>query len=300
MDLAQERLINEVLAWAKAADYRFWPRGKMPADTPPRLATLKSRLRQIWMAGDYDRIARYMESAAEAFYDRLPVPRGSRLLDVGCGAGQLALIASRKGATATGVDIAENLVERARERARVEGLTAQFRWSDAEALPFAGASFDVVTSINGVMFAPRPLTVTRELLRVCRPGGIIAIASWTENGFIGRMFKAISGFVALPGMPAPILWGDEATIRERFRTGVSDLRLTRRNVEFNYPFPPPEVVRFYRAYHGPTNRAFASLDRAGKKNLEAEMEALWSRHNLARGGFTKVDAEWLEVVAVRA
>jgi SAM-dependent methyltransferase len=300
MEFAQERLINEVLVRGRVAEYRLWPRRKAAADEPPELATLKSRLRRIWMTGDYDRLDRYMAGGAEAFYGRLSVPRGSRLLDVGCGTGQLTLIASRNGADAMGVDIAENLVERARERARVGGLGARFRVADAEALPFADASFDVVTSLNGAMFAPRPEIVTGEILRVCRPGGIIAMANWTEQGFVGKMFKALSEFVAPSGMPAPVLWGDDRTVRERFGAGVSSLQLTRRDTELNYPFPPSEVVRFFRAYHGPTNRAFASLNRAGRLRLQTEMEALWSRHNLAEGGFTKVDAEWLEVIAVRA
>jgi len=300
MEFAEERLINEVLGSAWAGNYCPWPRREATADAPPHLATLKSRLRKTWMAGDYDRLARYMAGAAEAFYARLSVPRGSRLLDVGCGSGQLALIASRNGADATGVDIAENLVERARERARVEGLGARFRLADAEALPFADASFDVVTSLAGAMFAPRPEIVTGELLRVCRPGGIIAMANWTEQGFVGKMFNAVSGFVAPSGMPAPVLWGDQGTVLDRFGAGVSSLQLARRNMELNFPFPPSEVARFFRTYHGPTNRAFASLDRTGRLRLQAEMEALWSSHNLAHGGFTKVDAEWLEVVAVRA
>jgi len=300
MEFAEERLINEVLGRGWAEDYCPWPRRKAAADEPPELATLKSRLRKIWMAGDYDRLARFMAGGAEAFYGRLSVPRESRLLDVGCGSGQLALIASRNGADAMGVDIAENLVERARERARVEGLGARFRVADAGALPFADASFDVVTSLIGAMFAPRPEIVTGELLRVCRPGGIIATANWTEQGFVGRMFKAVSTFVAPSGIPAPVVWGDEATVREQFGAGASSLQLTRRDTELSFPFPPSEVVRFFRAYHGPTNRAFGSLNRAGRQSLQAELEALWSSHNLAQGGFTKIDAEWLEVVAVRA
>ena len=300
MEFAEEKLINEVLGSARTGDYFLRPRRMATADEPPELATLKSRLRKIWMAGDYDRLASFMAGGAEAFYGRLPVRRESRLLDVGCGSGQLALIASRNGADAMGVDIAENLVKRARERARVEGLGARFRVADAEALPFADASFDVVTSLIGAMFAPRPETVTGELLRVCRPGGIIAMANWTEQGFVGRMFKAVSTFGAPSGIAAPVLWGDEATVRQQFGAGVSSLQLTRRDTELSFPFPPSEVVRFFRAYHGPTNRTFASLNRAGRLSLQAELEALWSSHNLAQGGFTKVDAEWLEVVAVRA
>ncbi len=210
------------------------------------------------------------------------------------------MLASRNGADATGVDIAENLVERARERARVAGLTARFRLAGAEALPFPDASFDVVASLVGAMFAPRPETVASEMLRVCRPGGTIAMANWTPEGFVGKMFAAVSKFADPPGMPVPFLWGDEAAVRERLGAGVSSLQLTRRDTGLNLPLPPAEVVRFFRACRGPINRAFASLQRAGRRSLQAELEALWSRHNLARDGFTKVDAEWLEVVAVRA
>jgi len=279
-----------------AQDYCPWPRQTWTEE----LATLKSRLRRIWEAGDYDRLARYMESGGEAFYGRLSIPRGASLLDVGCGSGKLALIAARHGVNATGVDIAENLVERARERARVEGLPARFRVADVEALPFCDASFDAVVSLAGAIFAPRPEMVARELVRVCRPGGVIAMANWTARGFVGKMYDAVSKFVAPSGMPAPVLWGEEDVVRARFGSAVSCLRLTRRETEMNFPFPPGEVVRFFRACHGPVNRAFAALDRAGRKNLQAELEALWSSRNIARGGFTRVDAEWLEVVAVRS
>jgi SAM-dependent methyltransferase len=300
MELQEERLIDEILWESAAGPYCPWPRTAINATGSPEIATLKSRLRRIWNAGDYDRLSRYMEDGAEGFYGRLAAQPGSTLLDVACGSGQLALIAARHGVDATGVDVAESLVARARERARVERLGAHFKEADTEALPFADASFDVVASHFGVIFAPRPELVTGELLRVCRPGGIIAMANWTPQGFIGQLFKTVSKFVAPSGMPEPVLWGDEATVRERFGAGVSSLELTRRNFVFNFPFPPSEVVRFFRLYHGPTNRAFASLNRAGRKSLQKEMEELWSTYNLARGGFTKVDAEWLEVIAVRA
>jgi len=251
------------------------------------------------MAGDYDRLSRYLEPAGEDFFRRLSIPRGSRLLDVACGSGLMALVASRNGVMATGIDIADNLVERARERARVERLGAQFRVADAEALPFADASFDVVTTLTGAMFAPRPEVVAAELLRVCRPGGTIAMANWTPQGFVGKMLRIVNSFVAPPGMPAPVLWGDEGTVRERIGYGASRLQLNRNQVEFNFPFAPREVVRFFRDYYGPVNRAFASLNRAGRQSLQAELEALWSQHNIARGGITKVEAEWLEVLARR-
>lgn len=262
--------------------------------------SLKARLKQTWMAGDYDRFSRYLEGGAREFYERLAVPPGSRLLDVGCGSGQLALMAAKDGLDVTGVDIASNLIERARARAQAEGLRVRFEEADAEALPFEDASFDVVVSLIAAMFAPRPDFVAKELLRVCTPGGTIAMANWTPQGFVGQMFKAVSKFIAPSGMPAPVLWGDEATVRERLGQGLAELHLTKRHYLFSYPFPPSEVVEFFRLYYGPTNRAFASLDGGGREQLRQELETLWSAHNRAGLGCTTVLAEYLEVIGVRA
>ena len=264
------------------------------------METLKGRLKTTWMAGDYDRFSRYMEPEAHRFYERLSLAPGSTLLDVGCGSGQLALMAARDGLKVTGVDIASNLVERARIRARAEGLNVRFEEADAEDLPFEDASFDVVTSLIGAMFAPRPELVAKELLRVCSPGGVIAMANWTPEGFVGQMFKTIARFIAPSGMPSPVLWGDERTVTERFGTGAAELSLTRRDYIMNYPFPPEEVVEFFRCYYGPSNRAFAALDENGRTALRRELEQLWSAGNLANSDFTVVKAEYLEVIAVRA
>ncbi|MDF0666853.1 MAG: methyltransferase domain-containing protein [Nitrospira sp.] len=261
---------------------------------------VKTRLKSIWTAGDYDRFSRYMEGGAREFYDRLNIAPGSRLLDVACGSGQLALLAAKDGIEVSGVDIASNLVERARARAQGEGLKARFEEADAEALPFDDASFDVVTSLIGAMFAPRPELVARELLRVCVPGGTIAMANWTPQGFVGQMFKAVSKFIAPSGMPSPVLWGDEATVRERLGHGLSDLNLTRRQYLFTYPFPPSEVVEVFRLYYGPTNRAFASLDTDGQAQLRRDLESLWTTHNRAGADCTTVYGEYLEVIGVRA
>jgi SAM-dependent methyltransferase len=265
----------------------------------PNIESLKTRLKTIWMAGDYDRFSRYMEGSARDFYERLDVAPGCRLLDVGCGSGQLALLAAKDGLEVTGVDIAGNLVERARARAQAEGLRARFEEADAEALPFEDATFDMVTSLIGAMFAPRPDLVAKELLRVCVPGGTIAMANWTPQGFVGQMFKTVSTFIAPSGMPSPVLWGDETTVRERLGEGLSELNLVRRHYIFSYPFPPSEVVEFFRLHYGPTNQAFASLDAGGSERLRLELEALWSSHNRAETGCTTVFAEYLEVIGIR-
>lgn len=262
--------------------------------------SLKHKLKATWMEGDYDRFARFMEKDAEQFYRRLGLAPGTRLLDVGCGAGQLALIAARAGAQATGCDIATNWLEKARERAASEGLAITFEEGDAEALPYRDGEFDAVVSLVGAMFAPRPELVAAELTRVCRPGGTIAMANWTPGGFIGQMFKVIGRHIAPNGMPAPALWGDAETVRNRLREGVAELRLTHRLYEFDYPFSPEGVVDFFRVNYGPMARAFATLDAPEKEELRRELSALWADHNQATGERTTVAAEYLEVVAIRS
>lgn len=260
---------------------------------------LKARLRATWMTGDYDIFSRYLEPDAHLFYRRIGVEPGQKLLDVGCGTGQLSLIAARAGAEVTGCDIATNSLERARERARQEQLNAIFDEGDAEALPYADAQFDVVTSLVGAMFAPRPHLVASELLRVCKPGGKIAMANWTPQGFVGQMFKIIARYIAPSGMPSPVLWGDQATVHERFREGVLDLRCTYRHYQLEYPFPPDVVVDFFREHYGPMSRAFATLDTEAQAQLKADLVALWSANNRGSGNATLVDAEYLEIIAVR-
>jgi len=272
----------------------------MVTTTTPEIDGLKARLKETWTAGNYDRFSRYMERGAQRFYDQLDIPAGGQLLDVACGSGQLALWAARDGVNVTGIDIAPNLVERAEARARAEGLSARFLEGDAEALPFEDGSFDVVTSLFGAMFAPRPELVARELLRVCSPGGTIAMGNWTPEGFIGQMFKTFARFIAPSGMPAPVLWGDEKVVRERLGAGVSGLSMKRREYSFDYPFAPDEAVEMFRQYYGPTNRAFGSLDEISAKRLREELETLWSTHNRAGKNLTFVAAEYLDVVAIRA
>jgi len=268
--------------------------------TVGEIDSLKIRLKAIWTAGDYDRFSRYMEGSAREFYERLDIAPGSQLLDVACGSGQLALMAAKDGMEVTGVDIANTLVERARVRAQAEGLRVRFEEADAESLPFDDASFDVVVSLIGAMFAPRPDYVAKELLRVCAPGGTIAMANWTPQGFVGQMFKCVARFIAPSGMPSPTLWGDEATVQARLGSGLAKLQLARRSYTFSYPFPPDEVVEFFRLYYGPINRAFASLDASGQDRLRRDLEELWSIHNRSGHGSTTVFAEYLEVIGIRA
>lgn len=267
----------------------------------PEMQLLKGRLKTTWMSGDYGRFARYLEPGALAFLQRLALPPGTRLLDVACGAGQIAIPAARAGVQVTGVDIATNLIAQARARAVAEGVPVRFDEGDAEDLPYADASFDVVVSLIGAMFAPRPERVAAELLRVCRPGGRIVMANWTPQGFVGQMFKTIAAHVPPPPlMVPPVLWGDETKVRERLGAGVRQLDLTRRLYELRYPFGPAQVVDFFIEHYGPTNRAHAALDPEGQSALREDLVQLWTGANREAGAGTQVAAEYLEVVAQRA
>ena len=261
---------------------------------------LKSKLKTTWMTGDYDIFSRFMQKDAEDFYASLHIPAGTKVLDVGTGAGQLALIAARNGAKVTGCDIATNWVEKAQARAAAEGLAAKFEEGDAEALPYGDGEFEVVASLIAAMFAPRPDRVAAEMTRVCKSGGTVAMANWTPTGFVGQMFKTIAKHIAPSGMPSPVLWGDEATVQERLKDGIADLKFEKRYYHFDYPFSPDKVVEFYRINYGPMARAFASLDGQGQAELRSELVDLWSSHNRASGDRTQVDAEYLAVIAKKA
>lgn len=277
------------------------PEAKINEGLTPEMETLKARLKATWMAGDYGHFAKYLEPGALEFLKRLPIQPGMRLLDVATGAGQIAIPAAFAGAHVTGIDIATNLIEQARARAKAEGLQIQFDEGDAEMLPYEDQSFDLVVSLIGAMFAPRPERVAAELIRVSKPGGRIVMANWTPQGFVGQMFKIVGKYAPpSPLMTSPVKWGDEATVRERFRDGIAELQLTKRLYTIEYPFSPREVAEFYRTYYGPVNRAFASLDSDRQAAFHHELEQLWAEHNQSNNGAGRYDYEYLEVVATRA
>jgi SAM-dependent methyltransferase len=267
---------------------------------PMDISALKSRMRDSWMAGDFGVIARYAEKAMEEFVARLQLRQGARVLDVACGTGNTLIPAARAGALVTGVDIATNLVEQARARAAKEALKVEVREGDAEQLEFPDASFDVVISTFGAMFAPRPDLVSRELLRVTKSGGMIAMANWTPLGFVGKMFRTTGKHVPPPpDIPLPALWGDEEVVRQRLGGGAKQITCERRVLDFEYPFPPAEVLALFRKYFGPTQVAFSKLDEKGQAALNVDLESLWNEYNQATDGTTRIRAEFLEVHAIR-
>lgn len=262
---------------------------------------LKAKLRATWISGDFGQIAKFLETEAGAFVSRLGLKPGTKVLDVACGTGNLALPAARLGADVTGVDIAPNLVEQARANAARENLKAKFDEGDAEALPYGEASFDATVTMFGAMFAPRPDLVAAELKRVTKPGGLIAMGNWTPAGVIGQMFKVVGAHVPPPAaMPSPLLWGLEEKVRERFGDGVSKVQTTPRILTFSFPFSPAEVVEHFRVYYGPTYKAFGALDETKQAALRKDLEDLWTKYNQATDGTTSIEAEYLEVVATRA
>ncbi len=260
------------------------------------LATLKTKLKTTWTSGDFDKIAQIIEPSAVEFIARLALTPGTRVLDVACGTGNLSFPAARAGAIVTGIDIAPNLLVTARARAQDESLNIQFDEGDAEQLPYADASFDVVITMFGAMFAPRPDVTAAELQRVCRPGGRIAMANWTPAGFIGQMFKTTAKHVPPPMMPSPLLWGDESSVTARWQHDTANLQFTRRSTAFRLPLTPAQTVDYFRAWYGPTLRAFAALNEDGQAALHRDLTRLWAEHNQATDGTTHVEAEYLEVI----
>lgn len=256
----------------------------------------------MWESGDYGQIARCIMSCAGEFMARLPLKPGMRVLDVACGSGNLAVIAARKGCITRGVDIATNLVAQARDRATAEGLAIEFIEGDVEALPYPDGEFDAVISMFGAMFAPRPEAVAAELHRVTKPGGFVAMANWTPQGFIGKMFGVFKAHLPPPphNLPPPVLWGDEPTVRDRL-DAFAEVELTRRIALMRYPFSPSETVDFFRRYYGPTGRAFDALSPERQAGLRQALVELQAAHNSSETpGITEVRAEYLEVIAQRA
>lgn len=266
----------------------------------PEIEALKTKLKATWTAGDFGRIAESFAGGAAEFVGRLDLKPGVRVLDVACGSGNQSIPAARTGAEVTGVDIAPNLLEQARKWAAEENLEVRFDEGDAEYLPYADAAFDVVMTMFGAMFAPRPERVAAELVRVCRPGGMIVMANWTADGFIGQMFKTVGSHVKPPAnMPSPLLWGDPAAVRERFGDNATDFDFQKRSISFAFPFGVKETIEFWRQFYGPTRKAFAALDENGQAALRRDLETLWSDENLSANGATRVTSEYMEIKAYR-
>jgi SAM-dependent methyltransferase len=263
---------------------------------------LKQTMREAWMAGDFSKIARANAREAEEFVSRLDLPPGAQVLDMACGTGNTSIPLARRGAHVTGVDIAPNLLDQARERAAAEGLQIRFEEGDAERLPYPDAIFDAVVTMFGAMFAPQPERVVAEWARVLKPGGLLAMANWTPGGLAGRMFQVTARHAGAPmGIEPPANWGHPMVVRRRLAPSFENIELDIIPMQVDFPGSPAEGVSFFRTFFGPTNAAFNSLDEAGQARLAADLEGLWAEGNTAPDPSTRtlIENEYLQVVARR-
>jgi SAM-dependent methyltransferase len=271
-------------------------------DTPaPDLAQVKQRQQQAWASGDFAVVAARIVLVAEQLCDTADLHAGWRVLDVATGSGNAAIAAARHGCTAVGIDYVPSLLERGRARAAAEGLAVELIEGDAEALPFPDGSFDAVTSVFGAMFAPDHRQAASELLRVVRPGGTIALASWTPTGFIGELFRTVAAHVPPPaGVQSPMLWGTEEHLRGLFGESIGCLEVAERTFSFRFE-SPADFVGFFRTWYGPTVKAFAALESDEARNaLEQDLVALARRSDrLGSAAAIAIPATYIEAVAVK-
>ena len=263
---------------------------------------LKQTMRDAWMAGDFGMIARNTVRAADEFINRLNIPPGSLVLDVACGTGNTSIPLARCGARVTGLDIAPNLLEQARNRAAAEALEIVFDEGDAEALPYPDRTFDAVVTMFGAMFAPQHEIVAREFARVLKPGGILAMANWTPGGFAGQMFQVTARHTGSPlGVAPPVHWGHPMVVRTRLAEAFENVELDAISIDFDIPANPAGAVAIFRKYFGPTQTAFDGLDEAGQVRLAADLEQLWAGANVSPdpANRTLIQNEYLQVVARR-
>ncbi|GAA3441678.1 class I SAM-dependent methyltransferase [Planomonospora venezuelensis] len=266
----------------------------------PELEELKARQQKTWASGDYSRVAWLTVPLADVLCDGVGLRPGTTVLDVATGTGHVALAAARRFCRVTGIDYVPALLERARLRAAAEDLSVEFREADAENLPFADASFDYVLSAIGVMFTADHQRAADELLRVCRPGGRVGLASWTPTGFVGEMLRTASGYAPPPAAARPpTRWGDEATVRELLGGGASDLSSTTMKVTQRFP-SPEHFADFFLTHYGPTLKAAERLDDAGRRDFRDDLIAIADRSNRATDGTLVHDWEYQVSVATRA
>lgn len=273
-----------------------------PAPAPiaaPDFAAIKTRQQATWSSGDYAVIGTTLQIIGEFLCEALDLRANQRVLDVAAGNGNVSLAAARRFADVTASDYVPALLERAKERAFADRLPITFEVADAENLPFPDGSFDVVASSLGAMFTPNHARTASEMLRVCRSGGKIGLASWTPDGFIGELFKTIGRHVPPPaGLKSPALWGTRSHLIELFGPASADIAVQTREFTFRYR-SPEHWIEVFRTKYGPVLKAYDALDAAGKASLAADLEALIARFNRATDGTMVAPAVYLEAVIVK-
>jgi SAM-dependent methyltransferase len=259
----------------------------------------------LWEKGDFTRIAASMRESGDALVSSLGVGKGLKVLDLGCGDGTTALPAAERGADVLGVDIARNLVEAGNRRARDKGLgNLRFQQGDGTALAgLPDKSFDLVVSIFGVMFAPKPFDAAREMVRVTRPGGRIVMGNWIPNDptLVAQILKIAAAYTPPPpeGFVSPMAWGVETSVVERFAAAgvpADKVLCVKDTYTFNYAGTPSEFVDAFRRYYGPSMNAFEAAEKTGRADaLKNEMDALFASKNTSTNGKTSIPANFLRV-----
>jgi SAM-dependent methyltransferase len=269
------------------------------AAPPLDLAAITSRQQAVWASGDFAVVARTIQIVAESLCETADVCAGERVLDVAAGTGNAAIAAARRFADVTATDFVPALLEHGSVRAAAEGVPVAFREADVQDLPFPDASFDVVLSTYGVMFAPDQERAAREVARVCRPGGRIALANWTPDGFIGQLFRLIGGYVPPPaGLRSPALWGTEPRLRELFGDDAKDVRIEPREFAFRYR-SAAHWIEVFRGFYGPVHKAFLALEPPRQQALEADLVALLGRFDRGGAAGLVVPGAYVEAVITR-
>ncbi len=271
----------------------------MTPTTTVDLEAVKRKQQAMWASGDFGVIASLIHIVAERLVDRVDPAAGSRVLDVAGGTGNAAIAAARCGCHVLCTDYVPALLNRGRERARAEGLSVEFEPADAEALPYADGSFDTVLSVFGAMFAPDQPQAAAELARVCRPGGLIGLASWTPEGLLGDVFRAQAAIVPPPaGVASPLRWGTEDGIAELLGDEMESIDTRRRTFTWRFA-DAAAFVSTLRDWYGPTLKAFEAAGPEREAELEQALISVIERGARTRDGAIAVPAEYLEVVAVR-
>jgi ubiquinone/menaquinone biosynthesis C-methylase UbiE len=265
----------------------------------PVLDPIKARQQAAWASGDFAIIGSTLQIVGEDLCEALDLRAGQRVLDVAAGNGNAALAAARRWCEVTASDYVPALLDRAKERAFAERLPIETEIADAEDLPYADDSFDVVTSTFGAMFTPNHEKPAREMLRVCRPHGKIGLANWTPDGFIGQLFKTIGAYVPPPAnLKSPALWGTKAHLEELFGGNASSIEATTKDFMFRYR-SDDHWIKIFRTYYGPVYKTFEIIDLETAAALMADLKTLIAKFNVALDGTMVVPAEYLQAVIVK-
>jgi len=261
--------------------------------------TINTKRNASWSSGDYRKFGVTLQITGEELAEAAEVAPGSTVLDVAAGNGNATLAFARRWCSVTSTDHVKNLLRAGRMRAEAEGLDVEFQVADAEDLPFEDGQFDAVVSSFGVMFAPNQQRAASEMLRVCRSGGIVAMASWTPESFIGALLRTVSRHILPPaGAPSPARWGDASWIDDTFAAHATSINTRIKPFRYRYP-SPRHFLDFFRAYYGPVHKAYEALDERAQAALSNDITATISKFDTSQDGSMDIESDYAEVVLVK-